>query len=64
MLVLENEFECNTATGRESAKTLAAVQSPHLMLNWDPGNAVARGEADAFRQASTPSPRIASATAM
>jgi len=48
LLVLENEFECNTATARESAKTLAAVQSPHLMLNWDPGNAVARGEADAF----------------
>jgi sugar phosphate isomerase/epimerase len=48
ILVLENEFECNTATGRESAKTLAAVKSPHLMLNWDPGNAVARGELDAF----------------
>ena len=48
LLVLENEFECNTATGRESAKTLAAVQSPHLMLNWDPGNAVARGELDAY----------------
>jgi len=48
ILVLENEFECNTATGREAATTLAAVQSPHLMLNWDPGNAVARGETDAF----------------
>jgi sugar phosphate isomerase/epimerase len=48
LLVLENEFECNTATGRESAKTLAAVKSPHLKLNWDPGNAVARGELDAF----------------
>jgi sugar phosphate isomerase/epimerase len=48
LLVLENEFECNTATGRESAQTLAQVQSPHLMLNWDPGNAVARGELDAF----------------
>jgi sugar phosphate isomerase/epimerase len=48
LLVLENEFECNTATGRESAATLAAVQTPHLMLNWDPGNAVARGELDAF----------------
>ena len=48
LLVLENEFECNTATGRESAKTLAGVQTPHLMLNWDPGNAVARGELDAF----------------
>jgi len=48
ILVLENEFECNTATGRESAQTLAALQTPHLMLNWDPGNAVARGELDAF----------------
>jgi sugar phosphate isomerase/epimerase len=50
LLVLENEFECNTATAREAARTLAAVQSPHLKLNWDPGNAVARGEADAFPQ--------------
>lgn len=48
LLVLENEYECNTATGREAARTLAAVQSPHLKLNWDPGNAVARGELDAF----------------
>jgi len=48
LLVLENEYECNTATARESAKTLAAVQTPHLKLNWDPGNAVARGEQDAF----------------
>ena len=48
LLVLENEFECNTATGRESARTLAAVPSPHLALNWDPGNAVMRGELDAF----------------
>jgi sugar phosphate isomerase/epimerase len=48
LLVLENEYECNTATGRESAATLAAVKSPHLMLNWDPGNAVARGEVDAY----------------
>ena len=48
ILILENEYECNTATARESVKTLAAV--PRLMLNWDPGNAVARGEADAFPQ--------------
>jgi sugar phosphate isomerase/epimerase len=48
LLVLENEFECNTATGREAARTLRAVQSPHLALNWDPGNAVMRGELDAF----------------
>lgn len=48
LLVLENEFECNTATGREAARTLAGVQTPHLALNWDPGNAVMRGELDAF----------------
>lgn len=48
LLVLENEFECNTATGREAAATLAAIPSPHLMLNWDPGNAVMAGELDAF----------------
>jgi sugar phosphate isomerase/epimerase len=48
LLVLENEFACNTATGREAAKTLAAIPSPHLALNWDPGNAVMRGEMDAF----------------
>jgi L-ribulose-5-phosphate 3-epimerase len=43
-LVLENEGACNTATGAEAAKVLAAVQSPDLMLNWDPGNAAAAGE--------------------
>jgi sugar phosphate isomerase/epimerase len=48
LLVLENEFECNTATGRESVATLAAIRSPHLMLNWDAGNAVRAGELDAF----------------
>jgi L-ribulose-5-phosphate 3-epimerase len=44
LLVLENEPSCNTATGAEAAKVLSAVQSPHLMLNWDPGNASERGE--------------------
>ena len=48
LLVLENEFACNTATGREAAATLAGVPSRHLALNWDPGNAVMRGEFDAF----------------
>jgi sugar phosphate isomerase/epimerase len=43
-LLLENEHACNTATAAESARTLRAVQSPHLKLNWDPGNAAARGE--------------------
>jgi sugar phosphate isomerase/epimerase len=48
MLVLENEFACNTATGREAAATLKGVPSRNLGLNWDPGNAVMRGELDAF----------------
>jgi sugar phosphate isomerase/epimerase len=48
LLVLENEFECNTATGREATRTLNAIQTPHLALNWDPANAVMRGELDAF----------------
>jgi sugar phosphate isomerase/epimerase len=48
LLVLENEFECNTATGREAARTLGAIKSSSLALNWDPGNAVMRGEMDAY----------------
>jgi len=44
ILLLENEFACNTATGAEAARTLAAVQPPNLLLNWDPGNAAYRGE--------------------
>ncbi len=39
ILILENEMSCNTATGEESAATLAGVQEPNFMLNWDPGNA-------------------------
>jgi len=48
LLVIENEFACNTATGREAARVLEAIQSPHFALNWDPGNAVMRGEMDAY----------------
>jgi L-ribulose-5-phosphate 3-epimerase len=44
IFLLENEMTCNTATGAEAAKTLAAVPSANFMLNWDPGNAAARGE--------------------
>lgn len=44
ILVLENEPSCNTATGEESGRLLAAVQSPHFFLNWDPGNAQYDGE--------------------
>jgi sugar phosphate isomerase/epimerase len=43
-LLLENEPACNSATASEAVKVLAAVQSPYLMLNWDPGNAASRGE--------------------
>ena len=43
-LLLENEMACNTATAAEAAKVLSAVQTPSFMLNWDPGNAAARGE--------------------
>jgi L-ribulose-5-phosphate 3-epimerase len=39
ILVLENEMSCNTATGEESAATLAAIPERNFMLNWDPGNA-------------------------
>ena len=43
-LNLENEAACNTATGAEAARLLAAVREQSLKLNWDPGNAAARGE--------------------
>jgi sugar phosphate isomerase/epimerase len=44
ILLLENEPSCNTATGAEAAKVLAAVPSRSFMLNWDPGNAATLGE--------------------
>ena len=43
-LLLENEPACNTGTAAEAVKVLAAVKSPYLLLNWDPGNAASRGE--------------------
>lgn len=43
-LVMENEYACNTATGAEAARTLAAVNLPSFQLNWDPGNSAFRGE--------------------
>jgi sugar phosphate isomerase/epimerase len=57
LLLLENEYACNTATGREAARTMNAVQTPHLALNWDPGNAVMRGELDAFPSGWNPLPK-------
>ncbi|MBV9483447.1 MAG: sugar phosphate isomerase/epimerase [Acidobacteria bacterium] len=43
-LLLENDGGLNTQTGAEAAKVLGAINSPYLMLNWDPGNATASGE--------------------
>jgi sugar phosphate isomerase/epimerase len=44
VLVLENEYECNTATSAECARTLAAVPNKNFFLNWDPGNAAKLGD--------------------
>jgi L-ribulose-5-phosphate 3-epimerase len=43
-LTLENELACNTAIGAEAGRLANAVREKALMLNWDPGNAAARGE--------------------
>jgi L-ribulose-5-phosphate 3-epimerase len=43
-LVVENEPACNTATGAEAARLLAAIPDTSLELTWDPGNAVTRDE--------------------
>ncbi len=44
VFVNENDFECNTGTGPEALRTLNAVPTPNLMLNWDPGNAAMLGD--------------------
>jgi L-ribulose-5-phosphate 3-epimerase len=44
ILILENEFACNTGTGAEAAKVLSGVPSRSFMINWDPGNAAMLGE--------------------
>src|SRR5579875_841486 len=38
ILLVENEFSCNTATGTESAQLFKAIPDRTLMHNWDPGN--------------------------
>jgi L-ribulose-5-phosphate 3-epimerase len=38
ILLLENEMDCNTGSGKEAIETLSAVQESNFMLNWDPGN--------------------------
>lgn len=44
ILLLENEFDCNTGTGAESAKLFKAIPDRTLMHNWDPGNCFEAGE--------------------
>jgi L-ribulose-5-phosphate 3-epimerase len=44
VLVIENEFDCNTGTGAESAKLFKAISDRRLMHNWDPGNCYEAGE--------------------
>lgn len=44
MLVLENEPSCNVATGKELGGMLRSINSPWLLGNWDPGNAVVLNE--------------------
>lgn len=43
-LVVENEFDCNTGTGTETAKLFKAIPDRRLMHNWDPGNCYEAGE--------------------
>jgi sugar phosphate isomerase/epimerase len=43
-LLMENEFDCNTGTGAETAKLFKAIPDHTLMHNWDPGNCFEAGE--------------------
>ena len=44
VLLLENEYECNTATAAEAARILSQVTAKNFFLNWDPGNAAKCGD--------------------
>ena len=44
LLGLENEHACFVGTGVEAARIAAAIDSPHLKIVWDPGNAYFAGE--------------------
>jgi sugar phosphate isomerase/epimerase len=44
ILALENEHSCYLGTGAEVARVARAVNSPHLRICWDPGNAMCAGE--------------------
>lgn len=44
VLGLENEHACFIGTGAEAGRIAAAIDSPHLKIVWDPGNAYFAGE--------------------
>jgi sugar phosphate isomerase/epimerase len=44
VLAMENDFECNLGSGEQAARFIEEVDSPHLRLLWDPGNAYFVGE--------------------
>ena len=44
ILGLENEHACFIGTGAEAGRIAAAINSPHLKIVWDPGNAYFAGE--------------------
>ena len=44
ILVIENEFDCNVATGTETGRLFAAIPDRTVMHNWDPGNCIEAGE--------------------
>lgn len=43
-LLVENEFDCNVATGTETARLFQTIPDRTLMHNWDPGNCYEAGE--------------------
>lgn len=43
-LVIENEFDCNVATGEETARLFRALPDRRFGHNWDPGNCFVAGE--------------------
>jgi sugar phosphate isomerase/epimerase len=52
-LLLENETDCNVATGKELGQMLRDINSPGLQGMWDPCNAAGLGEVpfpDGYRQ--------------
>lgn len=44
VLLVENEYDTNTATGSEIARLFKAIPDRHLMHNWDPCNSYESGE--------------------